>query len=97
MVFRISRRKGTARTKDDRAIETRKSGVRSKAEHPFLLVKQYFGFCKTVYRGLRKNGSRLFALLASVSILMCAHAGRLGRSHAWGQCASKRETAMKTA
>ncbi|MCR5168839.1 MAG: hypothetical protein K6C33_00015 [Desulfovibrio sp.] len=51
-------------------------------EHPFLIVKRYFGFCKVVYKGLRKNGSRLFSLFASSSILMCARAGRLGRCHA---------------
>jgi IS5 family transposase len=34
----------------EQAIERRKSSVRSKVEHPFLLVKRYFGFAKTVYR-----------------------------------------------
>ena len=82
VTFRISRRKGTVKAKWDKAIETRKSGVRSKVEHPFLIVKRYFGFCKAVCMGLKKNGSRLFALFASANILMCARAGRLGRSHA---------------
>ncbi len=82
VAFRINRRKGTVKAKWDKAIETRKSSVRSKVEHPFLLVKRYFGFCKAVYKGLKKNGSRLFALFASANILMCARAGRLGRSHA---------------
>ena len=82
VTFRISRRKGTVKAKWDKAIETRKSSVRCKVEHPFLLVKRYFGFCKLVYKGLKKNGSRLFSLFASANILMCARAGRLGRSHA---------------
>ena len=82
VTFRINRRKGTVKAKWDKAIETRKSSVRCKVEHPFLLVKRYFGFCKLVYKGLKKNGSRLFSLFASANILMCARAGRLGRSHA---------------
>ena len=82
VTFRVSRRKGTVKAKWDKAIETRKSSVRCKVEHPFLLVKRYFGYCKLAYRGLKKNGSRLFALFASANILMCARAGRLGRCHA---------------
>ena len=82
VTFRVNRRKGTVKAKWDKAIETRKSSVRCKVEHPFLLVKRYFGFCKLVYKGLKKNGSRLFSLFASANILMCARAGRLGRSHA---------------
>ena len=82
VTFRISRRKGTVKAKWDKAIETRKSRVRCKVEHPFLIVKRYFGYCKLAYRGLKKNGSRLFALFASANILMCARAGRLGRCHA---------------
>ena len=54
-------------------------------------MKRYFGFCKLVYKGLKKNGSRLFSLFASANILMCARAGRLGRSHAWEKCVQKQE------
>ncbi len=82
VTFRLNRRKGTVRTKWDKAIETRKSSVRSKVEHPFLIVKRFFGFSKAVCKGLKKNGSRLFARFASSSILMCARAGQLGRCHA---------------
>ena len=82
VTFRINRRKGTVKAKWDKAIETQKSRVRCKVEHPFLIVKRYFGFCKLVYKGLKKNGSRLFSLFASSNILMCARAGRLGRCHA---------------
>ena len=82
VAFRINRKKGTVKAKWDKAIETQKSRVRCRVEHPFLLVKRFFGFSKAVYKGLRKNGSRLFALFASANILMCARAGRLGRCHA---------------
>ncbi|MBO4301544.1 MAG: transposase [Desulfovibrio sp.] len=58
-------------------IVAQKSSVRSKVEHPFLLVKRYFGYSKVVYRGLAKNANRLLALFASANILMCARVGRL--------------------
>lgn len=60
----------------EKQIERSKSSVRSKVEHPFLIVKRYFGFSKTVYRGLFKNTHRLYALFASANLLMCARAGR---------------------
>jgi len=60
----------------EKAIERRKSSVRSKAEHPFLIIKRYFGFAKTVYRGLTKNTHRLHTLFASANLLMCMRAGR---------------------
>jgi IS5 family transposase len=68
----------------EKRIERRKSSVRSKVEHPFLIVKRYFGFAKTVYRGLAKtvyrglakNTHRLYTLFTSANLLMCARAGR---------------------
>lgn len=60
----------------EKQIERRKSSVRSKVEHPFLIVKRYFGFAKTVYRGLVKNTHRLHTLFASTNLLLCARARR---------------------
>jgi len=60
----------------EKEIERRKSSVRSKVEHPFLIIKRYFGFAKTVYRGLAKNTHRLHTLFASANLLMCMRAGR---------------------
>jgi len=60
----------------EQQIERRKSSVRSKVEHPFLIVKRYFGFAKTVYRGLAKNTHRLHMLFTSCNLLLCARAGR---------------------
>jgi len=60
----------------EKQIERRKSSVRSKVEHPFLIIKRFFGFAKTVYRGLAKNMHRLHTLFASTNILMCVRAGR---------------------
>ena len=80
--YRINRRpKSVQRMPDgcidwEKQIESRKSSVRSKVEHPFLIIKRYFGFAKTVYRGLAKNTHRLHTLFASTNLLMCARAGR---------------------
>ena len=60
----------------EKQIERRKSSVRSKVEHPFLIIKRYFGFIKTAYRGLTKNTHRLHTLFASTNLLMCARSGR---------------------
>jgi IS5 family transposase len=80
--YRINRRRKSVQQMPsgqiewEKAIERRKSSVRSKVEHPFLIVKRYFGFAKTVYRGLSKNTHRLYTLFASANLLMCARAGR---------------------
>lgn len=60
----------------DREMENRKSSVRSKVEHPFLIVKKQFGYCKTAYRGLTKNLNRFQVLFASANLLMCIRADR---------------------
>ena len=59
----------------ERYIENRKSAVRCKAEHPYRIVKNLFGFRKAVYRGLRKNLNRLHVLFASANLYMLARAG----------------------
>ena len=60
----------------DKYVEQRKSSVRCKVEHPFLIVKKLFGYGKVVYRGIAKNLARFFALFASANIVMCYRAGR---------------------
>lgn len=60
----------------DRLMERGKSSVRSKVEHPFLIVKNYFGYSKVVYRGLSKNMNRFHLLFASANLVMCMRAGR---------------------
>ena len=60
----------------DEEIENRKSSTRCKVEHPFLIVKRYFGYCKTAYRGIAKNMNRFNILFASANLLMCIRAGR---------------------
>ncbi len=60
----------------DREIERRKSSVRCKVEHPFLTVKNHFGYWKVVYRGISKNLNRFNILFASANLLSCLRANR---------------------
>jgi len=90
--YRISRRPGRLPKVSDNAIdweryiENRKSSVRCKVEHPYRIVKNIFGFRKTVYRGLRKNLNRLHVLFAGANLYMLAWAGGSLRP-AWDPCA----------
>lgn len=56
-------------TDADRQTNRRKSSVRAKVEHPFLILKRLWGFAKVRYRGLTKNANRAFAMLAAINIL----------------------------
>ena len=83
--FRINKRPSSIKVNEknyngfnwDRYIENRKSSVRSKVEHPFLIVKHQFGYAKVVYRGIAKNLNRFHVLFASANLLMCIRAGRI--------------------
>lgn len=52
----------------DKATNRRKSSVRAKVEHPFLILKRLWGFAKVRYRGLAKNANRAFAMLAMLNL-----------------------------
>lgn len=56
-------------TDADRETNRRKSSIRAKVEHPFLILKRLWGFAKVRYRGLTKNANRAFAMLAAINIL----------------------------
>ena len=79
--YRINRRPGRLPRVSDNAIdwerhiEHQKSSVRCKVEHPYRIVKNIFGFRKTVYRGLSKNLNRLYVLFASANLYMLVRAG----------------------
>ena len=74
--FRVAARKSklAAMPAPDRYEQTRRASVRSKVEHPFLIVKRDFGFAKTRYRGMAKNLNHLLMLFASANWLMRARA-----------------------
>lgn len=72
----MGRSKGPQNEYWAKLIEKSKSSVRSKVEHPFLIVKQQFGYGKVSYRGIAKNMNRFFVLFASANLIMCFRAGR---------------------
>lgn len=81
--FRINRRPSSLNVKTDydginwaKVIEHQKSSVRCKVEHPFLIVKRQFGYCKTAYRGIAKNMNRFHMLFGCANLLMCIRGGR---------------------
>jgi IS5 family transposase len=53
----------------DGHIEYMQSKVRCKVEHVFAVVKGKFGYRKAVYRGLKKNLTRLYMLFCSANLL----------------------------
>ena len=77
--FRINRRPSSLPRVSDNAIdweryiENRKSSVRCKVER---IIKCQFGYRKTVYRGLKKNENRLYAMFACANLYALAIAGR---------------------
>jgi len=79
--YRINRRPGRLPKVSDNAIgweryiENWKSSVHCKVEHLYRIVKNIFGFRKTVYRGLSKNLNRLHVLFACANLYMLARAG----------------------
>ena len=78
--YRINRRRSSIQKAPDnfsdweKQNERRKSLTRSKGEHPFLITKRFFGYSKTVYRGLAKNTHHLHVLFTSANLLMCSRA-----------------------
>lgn len=80
--FRINRRPSSLPKVSDNAIdwercmENRKSSVRCKVEHAFRIIKCQFGYKKAVYRGLKKNENRLYAMFTCVNLCALAIAGR---------------------
>lgn len=58
-----------------RAVNRRKSSVRSKVEHSIGVIKRVFGFQKVRYRGLAKNLHRLQVTAGLANLFM--HRGRL--------------------
>ncbi|MCB2008930.1 MAG: IS5 family transposase [Rhodoferax sp.] len=53
-----------------RAINRKRSQVRARAEHAIGTIKRIFGFTKVRYRGLAKNGNRLFVAAALANLYM---------------------------
>ena len=60
----------------EKFIEHRKSSVRCKVEHAFLIVKRDFGYRKVAYKGIKKNLNRFHVLFACANLLMLVRGGR---------------------
>ena len=80
--WRVSARPSSLRAPDgttpwaEREVEWRKSAVRSKVEHVFLVVKRHLGGGRCRYRGLAKNHERLTALVALANLALVDRSGR---------------------
>ena len=61
-------------------VERKKAQIQALVEHPFHVVKNLFGYKKVSYRGLHKNGVRLYAQFALAN-LMLAKRALLGEGH----------------
>jgi len=78
--FRVAMRPGKRRALPDNPegrlddlIETAKSHIRAKAEHPFRVMKRQFGFQKTRFRGMVKNRCKVNLLAALANLFMARH------------------------
>ena len=45
-------------------VERKKAQIQALVEHPFHVIKNLFDYKKVSYRGLHKNGARLYAQFA---------------------------------
>jgi transposase, IS5 family len=54
-------------------VEKIKASIRAKVEHPFRVIKRQFGYVKTRYRGLKKNGAQIATLFALSNLWMARH------------------------
>ncbi len=59
-----------ALTQEEQMTNKRKSSVRAKVEHAFLVIKRLFGFTKVRYRGLAKNANRFFVTCALANLFV---------------------------
>ena len=55
-------------------VERTKAQIRARVEHPFHVVKNLFDYKKVSYRGLEKNGARLFAQFALANLVLAKRA-----------------------
>ena len=57
-------------TDADKETNRRKSSIRAKVEHPFLILKRLWGFAKVRYRGLAKNAAQLLTLVGLANLIL---------------------------
>ena len=64
----FKRKKGCGLTHEQRRINRFLASLRANVEHVFRVIKRQFGYVKTRYRGLYKNGQQIMTLLALSNI-----------------------------
>ena len=63
-------------------VERKKAQIGALVKHPFHVIKNLFGYKKVSYRGLRKNGVRLYAQFALANLVLAKRAaGRRAPGH----------------
>ncbi|MBS0483490.1 MAG: IS5 family transposase [Proteobacteria bacterium] len=55
-------------------LERTKARIRAKVEHPFRVLKRQWGYVKTRYKGLAKNGAQIKTLFALSNLWMARRA-----------------------
>jgi IS5 family transposase len=55
-------------------VERKKAQIRALVEHPFHVIKNLFRYKKVSYRGLAKNGARLYAQFALANLVLAKRA-----------------------
>ena len=68
VAMKPGQRRKLAPDSSEAVVEKVKASIRAKVEHPFLDVKQIFGYAKVRYRGLAKNKERLALLLGLANL-----------------------------
>ena len=53
-----------------RWMERAKAHIRAKVEHPFRVIKEQFGFCRTRLRGMCKNHCKVAVLAALANLVL---------------------------
>ena len=53
-----------------RWVERAKAHIRAKVEHPFRVIKEQFGFCRTRLRGMCKNHCKVTVLAALANLVL---------------------------
>lgn len=64
------RKPGRQLSLSQRKRNKKHNSVRAKVEHVFRVIKCQFGYRKTRYRGIEKNGAQVFTLLALANLYM---------------------------
>ena len=63
-------RRGQALSQRDSQCNRKHNRIRSKGKHTFLVVKHLWGYRKVRYKGMMKNATQVFSLIAPANLYM---------------------------